>query len=130
MRKFICFLLVIAAALSLCACGGPVEEETIPLVTEEVVEEVIMVTMPPETIPPTEPIIIETEPPVVETEPVIIETESEVEEEVIIVYITDTGSKYHLGNCRHLKSSNPIPLETARRNYDPCGTCNPDRHYN
>ena len=129
MRKFICFLLVIATALSLCACGGSVEKETIPLITEEVVEDVIMVTMPPETIPPTEPVTIEIESPTVETEPVTIETEPEAEEKVIIVYTTDTGSKYHLGNCRHLKSSNPIPLETARKNYDPCGTCNPDRYY-
>ena len=42
------------------------------------------------------------------------------------VYITRTGAKYHLGNCRYLKSSKiPISLEKAKQNYTPCSVCKP-----
>ena len=43
-----------------------------------------------------------------------------------IVYITRTGAKYHLSNCRHLKYSKiPISLEKAKQNYKPCLICRP-----
>ena len=43
-----------------------------------------------------------------------------------IVYITRTGAKYHLSNCRHLKYSKiPISLEKAKQNYEPCLICRP-----
>ena len=43
------------------------------------------------------------------------------------VYITNTGSKYHLAGCRHLsKSKIPITLSEAKaQGYEPCGTCHP-----
>lgn len=43
------------------------------------------------------------------------------------VYITNTGSKYHLGGCRHLnKSKIPTTLDEAKAaGYGPCGTCDP-----
>lgn len=56
------------------------------------------------------------EDPVVEEEP---------DPQVEIVYITDTGSKYHRGSCRHLaKSKHEISLDDAiTRGYTACGTC-------
>ena len=41
-----------------------------------------------------------------------------------VVYITNTGSKYHNYGCRHLKSVIEITLSQAKaRGYAPCGTC-------
>ena len=43
-----------------------------------------------------------------------------------IVYVTETGTKYHRGTCRHLaKSKIEMPLSRAMSNYSPCGTCKP-----
>lgn len=43
-----------------------------------------------------------------------------------IVYITNTGSKYHRSWCSYLKSSNPITKEQAiEKGYTPCSRCNP-----
>jgi len=48
------------------------------------------------------------------------------EEKEIIVYITNSGAKYHRSDCRHLsKSKIPIDLESAKEKYSPCGTCKP-----
>lgn len=42
------------------------------------------------------------------------------------VYITNTGTKYHLEGCRHLKSKIAISKSKAiSQGYEPCGTCNP-----
>lgn len=43
------------------------------------------------------------------------------------VYITKTGSKYHMGNCRHLgRSKIAIRLGDAKaRDFTPCSVCNP-----
>jgi endonuclease YncB( thermonuclease family) len=44
----------------------------------------------------------------------------------IEVYITATGTKYHLSTCRTLKDSRiAIPLSEAVKNYDACGICKP-----
>lgn len=45
------------------------------------------------------------------------------------VYITKTGEKYHLENCRYLKySKKAITLEEAiNRGYDPCSVCKPPK---
>lgn len=42
-----------------------------------------------------------------------------------IVYVTNTGSKYHRAGCGYLwNSSNPISLSTAKsRGYSPCSRC-------
>lgn len=43
-----------------------------------------------------------------------------------IVYVTNTGTKYHRAGCRHLNDSQiEMTLEEAKKNYEPCGTCNP-----
>ena len=65
----------------------------------------------------------ETEQPKKETSPTPAPETDNKEE----VYITKTGSKYHRGNCRHLKSSKiPISLEKAKSDgYEPCKTCKP-----
>jgi len=44
-----------------------------------------------------------------------------------IVYITESGTKYHSGDCPHLaKSKIPITLEQAKeQGYEPCSVCNP-----
>ncbi len=44
-----------------------------------------------------------------------------------IVYITKSGSKYHVDGCRHLsKSKIPISLKEAKaQGYEPCSVCNP-----
>ncbi len=43
------------------------------------------------------------------------------------VYITNTGKKYHRGNCPSLKKSKiPISLEKAKKDgYEPCKRCHP-----
>lgn len=42
-------------------------------------------------------------------------------------YVTEYGTKYHRSSCRHIKNSNTTKIteEDAKRNYEPCGTCNP-----
>lgn len=46
----------------------------------------------------------------------------------VIVYITNTGSKYHRENCSYLKSKNAISLrEAVEQGYTPCSRCNPPR---
>lgn len=48
----------------------------------------------------------------------------------VVVYVTKTGKKYHLENCRHLRRSKvPIPLTEAKeRRFEACRTCKPDKH--
>jgi hypothetical protein len=44
----------------------------------------------------------------------------------IIVYITNSGKKYHNAGCSYLRSSNEITLENAKaRGYTPCSRCRP-----
>lgn len=52
------------------------------------------------------------------------DTENNIE---IVVYITNTGTKYHNSGCRYLsKSKIPISLENAQTDgYTPCKVCNP-----
>ena len=48
------------------------------------------------------------------------------DEEEEIVYVTDSGTKYHRSWCSYLKSSNPITKEEAiEEGYFPCSRCNP-----
>ena len=51
--------------------------------------------------------------------------EPKTEDTSAIVYITETGSKYHYGGCRHLSNSKiEISLSDAiAQGYGPCGTC-------
>jgi len=42
------------------------------------------------------------------------------------VYITRTGTKYHRPGCRYLRKSKiPIPLNEAKKHYEPCSVCKP-----
>jgi hypothetical protein len=43
-----------------------------------------------------------------------------------MVYVTNTGAKYHNEGCSYLKSSNAIHLDIAiKRGYSPCSRCSP-----
>lgn len=47
-------------------------------------------------------------------------------EQTEIVYVTDTGSKYHRSGCSYLKSKNAITKEKAiNQGYSACSRCNP-----
>lgn len=55
------------------------------------------------------------------------QVEASVQDE-IIVYVTDTGEKYHMEWCSYLISSHPMRLSSAQRSgYTPCSRCNPPR---
>lgn len=46
-----------------------------------------------------------------------------------IVYVTNTGSKYHVRSCGYLRSVNAIYLEDAIINgFTPCSRCNPPKY--
>lgn len=48
-----------------------------------------------------------------------------------IVYVTKTGTKYHLESCRHLrKSKRSMTLQEAKdKRYEACKTCKPDKKF-
>lgn len=44
----------------------------------------------------------------------------------VMVYVTNSGKKYHFDGCRYLsKSKIPINLDEAKSKYDPCKVCHP-----
>jgi micrococcal nuclease len=47
----------------------------------------------------------------------------------VIVYITDTGTKYHQDGCRHLAKNKILASlsEAKAWGYEPCGVCSPPR---
>lgn len=48
------------------------------------------------------------------------------DQEQITVYITNSGAKYHLDGCRHLRSKVKTTLAAAKeRKLEPCKVCNP-----
>ena len=49
-------------------------------------------------------------------------------EELAVVYVTDTGTKYHRGDCVHLNQSKieTTLAQAIADGYEPCGTCEPD----
>ncbi|MFC1489813.1 DNA/RNA non-specific endonuclease [Candidatus Latescibacterota bacterium] len=55
--------------------------------------------------------------------------DSEDDQSTITVYVTNTGSKYHLSGCRYLSQSKiSISLSNAKaQGYTPCSVCNPPR---
>ena len=57
----------------------------------------------------------------------IVACESPVNPETEIVYITETGTKYHRDGCQYLSSSKiAITLsEACNKGYSPCSICNP-----
>ena len=54
-------------------------------------------------------------------------SEPENPDAAIIVYITESGKKYHRADCPHLRSGKKeITLKEAKeRGYTPCKACNP-----
>lgn len=45
-----------------------------------------------------------------------------------VVYVTDTGTKYHRDGCSYLHSSHPMTIQQAEAaGYGPCSRCRPDR---
>ena len=52
---------------------------------------------------------------------------NDMDSDEIIVYITQSGSKYHTEECSHLSSSKiPITLSQAKQQgYEPCSVCDP-----
>ena len=46
-----------------------------------------------------------------------------------VVYVTKSGTKYHLGSCSHLSKSKieKSLAEAKAQNYEPCKTCNPPK---
>ncbi len=63
------------------------------------------------------------------TEEVKPQSEPAPDQKEVTVYITDTGSKYHTGSCRHVsKSKIAISLSDAKsKGYTACGVCNPPK---
>lgn len=51
------------------------------------------------------------------------------DESSITVYITDTGERYHRGDCQYLRySKHAVSLKEAKRQgYTPCKVCRPPR---
>jgi len=51
------------------------------------------------------------------------------DESAITVYVTDTGERYHRGDCQYLsRSKHAVSLKEAkRRGYTPCKVCRPAR---
>lgn len=51
------------------------------------------------------------------------------DESSITVYVTDTGERYHRGECRYLRySKHSVSLKEAKRQgYTPCKVCRPPR---
>jgi len=65
------------------------------------------------------PVVVPVPVPVITPAPVVTPVTTE-------VYVTDTGTKYHVAGCRYLsKSKIPISLQDAKLNYGPCGVCHP-----
>ena len=55
-----------------------------------------------------------------------VEIESDYDAEAVIVYATETGSKYHLSGCRYLsKNKTPLSLIRAKESLTACKVCRP-----
>ncbi len=66
------------------------------------------------------------EPPITSTESIENTTDTDSIDSKEIVYITQTGKKYHRDGCRYLNQSKiAISLKKARKKYDACSVCKP-----
>ena len=68
---------------------------------------------------------IEQEQAAAEQERIAQEQAAQQSQEDPIVYVTNTGAKYHRAGCRTLKSQIEKHLSEVRGYYEPCGICNP-----
>lgn len=61
--------------------------------------------------------------------PKVNSTKKNISNKVFTVYVSKTGKKYHLANCKTFKSKKiPISLSEAKsKGYEPCKVCNPPR---
>lgn len=85
-------------------------------------EEVPVVVEPEEVPIEIQPTVEEVQEPV----PSVVETQVQEDPGTKTVYITETGSKYHRGTCRHLDSKIQTTVSDAKaRGFTPCGTCDP-----
>ena len=59
--------------------------------------------------------------------PIEVQTDIQaVEEDDRIVYITETGTKYHVSGCRYLRTSKiSVSLKRATTDYSACLVCKP-----
>lgn len=58
--------------------------------------------------------------------PVVSTPEPAEDTKTIIVYVTETGSKYHVDGCQYLRKSKiPMELKDAQAGYGPCSRCHP-----
>lgn len=110
------------------------EENAVIVPTEEPVESNQFANSPEIEAPVTEESVTETPTTQEQLPPVSMPTEEVIAEEHVItepvgqiVYITDTGKRYHRGNCRHLAESRiETTLDSAlSMGLTPCGTCKP-----
>ncbi|MBV9925668.1 MAG: hypothetical protein JOZ96_11675 [Acidobacteria bacterium] len=68
-------------------------------------------------------------PPSTEAPPAAPAPDPQRDESQITVFVTDTGERYHRGDCRYLsRSKHAISLKEAKRQgYTPCKVCKPAR---
>lgn len=130
-KRWIGVLLLVASLLFMLIGVATIDGDQ--AVADPIIEEgeAIEIIETPEEEPeeiPEEPISVEPEPaPAPVPAPVVVEPKAEPQS--ITVYITETGEKYHLPNCRYLsKSKITISLEKAKsQGYTPCSVCKPPR---
>lgn len=122
MKKFVRLLCVIFIILTFVGCAAE-EQKTINTETTQTQESEGLTV--DEFLKDIEITPIPTVEPAKVQETTII-ADAEEDNKSIIVYITNTGKKYHEDGCSYLKKSKiEINLEDARYSYEPCSRCNP-----
>ncbi|MBW8384145.1 MAG: hypothetical protein K0M69_16695 [Youngiibacter sp.] len=138
-RRSICIALICLFILTGCGSSAPskaidpnkndTQSAALPILSPIVSENK---TSPSQTQEPTQastqaPTQASTQAPTAAPTPAPTESPAPTEPEGTIVYITETGEKYHKGSCRFLsKSKIEISLEDAVKNgYEPCSVCKP-----
>jgi hypothetical protein len=117
MKKILLVLLAVLLSLSIfgCAAQETIAENSVAAVEQTAIPSPTQTT----TSTPTEKIT-----PTPIPEPLAAEEEIQTSE---VVYVTDSGEKYHSDGCQYLsKSKNAISLEDAiAEGYTPCSKCDP-----
>ena len=116
----------IAIFLAICCiigCPRSSEDKVDISTTESTATITIVTTLPPTERQTTTTQVVSTSKPKPKSKPAA-QTKSDKND---IVYITNTGDRYHRAGCRFLESKVPINREDAiNRGYTPCKTCKPD----
>jgi hypothetical protein len=123
-------VLIVALVIILTGCTGVIDTETItktytqtstitqPTITETVTKSIATTTFTKTVTPPT------TTKTVFSTKTITVPQQPT---STYIVYITNTGEKYHRSGCQYLSKSK-IPIERSeaiRLGYTPCSVCKP-----